>query len=174
VLADGLAGSLGPVSPRVTVYRVLSWGEAHESERHMKRSRSCGGQVVRVPWEDVETVAAHEKLRKRAPTLGLGRGDDRLRPYIERSPEQTCENLHVPRPKSRDRVRARNREMPRPTCHARAGPGRPFRPSWSAGPDGSSTSSHPAVLAAKGRRPLGGGRHRGRTNVVRDGTELLS
>jgi hypothetical protein len=41
---------------------------------------------VRVPWEDVDDVASHVKLRKRADTLGLGRGDDRLRPYIEKIP----------------------------------------------------------------------------------------
>ena len=45
-----------------------------------------GGGIVRVPWEDVDTVAAHVKLRKRAETLGLGRGDDRVRPYIEKIP----------------------------------------------------------------------------------------
>jgi hypothetical protein len=45
-----------------------------------------GGRVVRIPWEDVDNVAAHVKLRKQAQALGLGRGDDRLRPYIERIP----------------------------------------------------------------------------------------
>ena len=45
-----------------------------------------GGRKVRIPWDDVEHVAAHVKLRKRAQALGLGRGDDRLRPYIEKIP----------------------------------------------------------------------------------------
>jgi sporulation protein YlmC with PRC-barrel domain len=45
-----------------------------------------GGAIVRIPWEEVEGVAAHVQLRKRAETLGLGRGDDRLRPYIEKIP----------------------------------------------------------------------------------------
>lgn len=45
-----------------------------------------GGGTVRVPWEDVDQVASHVKLNKRAETLGLGRGDDRLRPYIEKIP----------------------------------------------------------------------------------------
>jgi hypothetical protein len=49
-------------------------------------SRIGGGETVRVPWEDVDQVAAHVKLNKRAETLGLGRGDDRLRPYIEKIP----------------------------------------------------------------------------------------
>jgi len=45
-----------------------------------------GGRKVRIPWDDVEHVAAHVKLRKRAQALGLGRGDDRLRPYVEKIP----------------------------------------------------------------------------------------
>jgi sporulation protein YlmC with PRC-barrel domain len=45
-----------------------------------------GGGTVRVPWEEVDDVAAHVKLRKSAQALGLGRGDDRLRPYIEKIP----------------------------------------------------------------------------------------
>jgi hypothetical protein len=45
-----------------------------------------GGETVRIPWEEVAEVAAHVKLRKRAGELGLGRGDDRLRPYIEKIP----------------------------------------------------------------------------------------
>lgn len=45
-----------------------------------------GGGRVRVPWEEVEGVGSHVKLRKRAQELGLGRGDDRLRPYIEKIP----------------------------------------------------------------------------------------
>jgi hypothetical protein len=45
-----------------------------------------GGGTVRTPWEDVAHVAAHVKLRKRAEELGLGRGDDRLRPLIDRIP----------------------------------------------------------------------------------------
>jgi hypothetical protein len=45
-----------------------------------------GGGVVRIPWEEVDDVAAHVRLRKRAQTLGLGRGDDRLRAYVEKLP----------------------------------------------------------------------------------------
>jgi hypothetical protein len=45
-----------------------------------------GGGTVRVPWEDVSDVGAHVKLRKRAEELGLGRGDDRMRPFIARIP----------------------------------------------------------------------------------------
>ena len=45
-----------------------------------------GGGTVRVRWQEVEQIAAHVKLRKRAEELGLGRGDDRLRPLIDRIP----------------------------------------------------------------------------------------
>jgi sporulation protein YlmC with PRC-barrel domain len=45
-----------------------------------------GGGTVRIPWQDVDHVAAHVKLQKRAEELGLGRGDDRLRPLIDRIP----------------------------------------------------------------------------------------
>jgi hypothetical protein len=45
-----------------------------------------GARVVRVPWEEVATVSAHVKLHKRADEVGLGRGDDRLRPLIQKIP----------------------------------------------------------------------------------------
>jgi sporulation protein YlmC with PRC-barrel domain len=45
-----------------------------------------GGGRVRIPWDDVDEVESHVKLHKRAQELGLGRGDDRLRPYIEKIP----------------------------------------------------------------------------------------
>jgi sporulation protein YlmC with PRC-barrel domain len=45
-----------------------------------------GGRRVRVPWSEVEEVDSHIKLRKTAAELGLGRGDDRVRPWIEKIP----------------------------------------------------------------------------------------
>jgi sporulation protein YlmC with PRC-barrel domain len=45
-----------------------------------------GGRRVRVPWEDVSDIESHVVLRKSAEELGLGRGDDRLRPWIEKIP----------------------------------------------------------------------------------------
>ena len=45
-----------------------------------------GGSVVRIPWEEVANVSAHVRLRRRAEELGLGRGDERLRPFIQRIP----------------------------------------------------------------------------------------
>ena len=44
------------------------------------------GGRVRIPWSEVAEVSAHVKLKKTAPEYGLGRGDDRLRPYIEKIP----------------------------------------------------------------------------------------
>jgi hypothetical protein len=45
-----------------------------------------GGRVVRVSWEDVADVSSHVKLKNRAQALGLGRGDDRLEPFIRKIP----------------------------------------------------------------------------------------
>ncbi len=45
-----------------------------------------GGRRVRVPWEDVSDIESHVVLRKSAEELGLGRGDDRMRPWLERIP----------------------------------------------------------------------------------------
>jgi len=45
-----------------------------------------GGNVVRIPWEEVAGVGSHVRLRKTAPEYGLGRLDDRLRPWISRIP----------------------------------------------------------------------------------------
>jgi sporulation protein YlmC with PRC-barrel domain len=44
------------------------------------------GKLVRVPWEEVAAVKAHVELRKTAAELGLGKGDDRLRPLVEKIP----------------------------------------------------------------------------------------
>ena len=45
-----------------------------------------GGRRVRVDWSDVEKLDCGVGLAKSATELGLGRGDDRLRPYIEKIP----------------------------------------------------------------------------------------
>jgi sporulation protein YlmC with PRC-barrel domain len=41
---------------------------------------------VRIPWAEVAEVNSGVELRRTAPEYGLGRGDDRLRPWIERLP----------------------------------------------------------------------------------------
>jgi sporulation protein YlmC with PRC-barrel domain len=45
-----------------------------------------GGGRVRVPWGEVKEVRSHVKLSKRAEELGLGRGEDRVRPFLENIP----------------------------------------------------------------------------------------
>jgi sporulation protein YlmC with PRC-barrel domain len=44
------------------------------------------GRRVRVPWSEVVDIESHVVLRRDASAYGLGRGDDRLRPYIEKIP----------------------------------------------------------------------------------------
>jgi sporulation protein YlmC with PRC-barrel domain len=41
---------------------------------------------VRVPWDEVADVNSGVELRGTAQEYGLGRGDDRLRPWIARLP----------------------------------------------------------------------------------------
>jgi len=41
---------------------------------------------VRIPWQEVAKVDSGVHLRRTAPEYGLGTGDDRLRPLIERIP----------------------------------------------------------------------------------------
>jgi hypothetical protein len=45
-----------------------------------------GGRRVRVPWSEVERLDSAVHLRRAATELGLGRGDDRLRRYVDRIP----------------------------------------------------------------------------------------
>jgi sporulation protein YlmC with PRC-barrel domain len=45
-----------------------------------------GGRGVSVDWSDVHEIDAAVELKREAPELGLGRGDDRLRPYLEKIP----------------------------------------------------------------------------------------
>ena len=45
-----------------------------------------GGRRVRVPWSDVRQLDSDVELKRSATELGLGRGDDRLRPYVSRIP----------------------------------------------------------------------------------------
>jgi sporulation protein YlmC with PRC-barrel domain len=45
-----------------------------------------GGARVSVDWREVDKVGSAVELKKTAPELGLGRGDDRLRPYVDKIP----------------------------------------------------------------------------------------
>jgi manganese transport protein len=45
-----------------------------------------GGRRVRVDWSDVRKIDSAVELKRKATELGLGRGDDRLRPYLDKIP----------------------------------------------------------------------------------------
>ena len=45
-----------------------------------------GSRRVRVDWSDVSKIGSAVELKREATELGLGRGDDRLRPHIEKIP----------------------------------------------------------------------------------------
>jgi sporulation protein YlmC with PRC-barrel domain len=73
-------------NPRVVA--ILSGPGAWRGRGRLGRLAAwiAGGGVVRIPWEEVADVKAHVELRKTAAELGLGKGDDRLRPFIEKIP----------------------------------------------------------------------------------------
>jgi hypothetical protein len=84
---DELALEGGPGEP-LEVVAIMSGPGAWRDRGVIGRlaGRVGRGGIVRIPWQDVETVSSHVKLRRRAQELGLGRGDDRLRPYVDRIP----------------------------------------------------------------------------------------
>jgi sporulation protein YlmC with PRC-barrel domain len=45
-----------------------------------------GGRRVRIDWSEVDKIGAAVELKGEATELGLGRGDDRLRPYLDKIP----------------------------------------------------------------------------------------
>jgi sporulation protein YlmC with PRC-barrel domain len=45
-----------------------------------------GGRKVRVDWSEVRKLDSAVELKRTATELGLGRGDDRLRPYLDKIP----------------------------------------------------------------------------------------
>lgn len=45
-----------------------------------------GGGKVRVEWREVDKLDSAVYLKSDATSLGLGAGDDRLRPYLEKIP----------------------------------------------------------------------------------------
>jgi len=45
-----------------------------------------GGRCVRVDWRDVHRIDSAVELKREATELGLGRGDDRLRRYLDKIP----------------------------------------------------------------------------------------
>jgi sporulation protein YlmC with PRC-barrel domain len=45
-----------------------------------------GGRRVRVDWSDVRKIDSAVELKREATELGLGHGDDRLRPFVDKIP----------------------------------------------------------------------------------------
>lgn len=45
-----------------------------------------GGAKVRIDWSEVAGIDSAVDLKEEAAKLGLGRGDDRFRPYFEKIP----------------------------------------------------------------------------------------
>lgn len=72
--------------PRVVA--ILSGPGAWKGRGLLGRAAAAlaGGGVVRIAWDEVAGVEPGIRLRKRAEDLGLGRGDDRARPLVERLP----------------------------------------------------------------------------------------
>jgi sporulation protein YlmC with PRC-barrel domain len=77
---------VGGDDPRVVA--ILSGPPAWKGRGRLGRLAAwlARGRLVRVPWDEVTEVGAGIKLRSSATELGLGRGDDRLRPWIEKLP----------------------------------------------------------------------------------------
>ncbi len=44
------------------------------------------GGLVRIPWEEVDKIESGVRLRRTAQELRLGRGDDRVRRWLEKLP----------------------------------------------------------------------------------------
>jgi sporulation protein YlmC with PRC-barrel domain len=85
---DDLAIEGGP-GERAFVVAILS-GPGYWPQRAGLLGRIAGwigrSGRTRIPWDQVERIDSGVHLRRRAPDYGLGKGDDRLRPYIERVP----------------------------------------------------------------------------------------
>lgn len=52
--------------------------------RRLLGPETLGGNVIRVPWEEIDAIEAMIKLKRPAAELGLGRGDDDLAPVVGR------------------------------------------------------------------------------------------
>jgi sporulation protein YlmC with PRC-barrel domain len=84
---DDLAIEGGPgETPVVKVILVGSGAWKGRGRLGRLVSRLAGDKIVRVPWSDVDEVKSAVELKKTARELGLGRGDDRAAPWIERLP----------------------------------------------------------------------------------------
>jgi sporulation protein YlmC with PRC-barrel domain len=85
---DDLAIEGGPgETPRVVALLV---GPGYWGQRAGVLGRLAGwiggGKKIRIEWSEVEKIDSAVHLKCEASELGLGAGDDRLRPYFEKIP----------------------------------------------------------------------------------------
>ena len=75
----------GVAEGRPVVAAILVGASAWRGRGRLGRlaARIARGRLVRVPWDEVEEVAATVELRHPAAELRLGRGDDRARRFVE-------------------------------------------------------------------------------------------
>jgi sporulation protein YlmC with PRC-barrel domain len=72
--------------PRVTAIVVGGSGWRGRGRLGALTARLAGGRAVVIAWEEVESVDSAVRLRRPASELGLARGDERARRWIERIP----------------------------------------------------------------------------------------
>jgi sporulation protein YlmC with PRC-barrel domain len=79
---------LGPISDaEAEVREILVGGNAWRRRGFLGRiAARMGGNAVHIPWSEVADVGSVIELKRTAQELRLGRGDDKLRPLIERIP----------------------------------------------------------------------------------------
>lgn len=85
---DDLAIEGGPGEPPEVVALLVGPGYWGQRAGWIGRLAGWigGGAKVRIEWSDVAEIDSAVDLKDEATKLGLGRGDDRLRPYFEKIP----------------------------------------------------------------------------------------
>jgi sporulation protein YlmC with PRC-barrel domain len=85
---DDLAIEGGPGEPPQVVALLIGPGYWGQRAGWIGRlaGRIGGGSKVRIDWTEVAKIDSAVHLKSDATKLGLGRGDDRLRRYVERIP----------------------------------------------------------------------------------------
>jgi hypothetical protein len=75
----------GVADGRPVVSAILAGAPAWRGRGLLGRlaARLVRGRTAHVPWSDVAEVEASVKLRTTAADLGLGRGDDRARRWVD-------------------------------------------------------------------------------------------
>jgi hypothetical protein len=78
---------VGLASGEPEVAEILVGGNAWRSRGLFGRlAAALSGDAVHVPWSEVDEIEAVVSLKRTARDLRLGRGDDRLRKFVERLP----------------------------------------------------------------------------------------